>query len=261
MPAKGSRGPWLWPLVLTIIGILLLLNNFLLMGGFDVTRLWPLLLVTAGAALLLRGDWLPNNEAKTFGITRGSVESATVEIHAGEIDVQMQALQQEGRLIAGQYALGCRPAMRVDDTHAVLKMERAATPWLSFADWELGLARDLPWRVLVSTHLGQVNIDLSDIIVQDATIATGIGDIRLVCPPEAFGALRLQSALGNIHVITPVGSRVRITAESGRLFRVHADELHYEAFDDGVYLAREADPSAPLVEVSIRGTFGDAYLT
>ncbi len=261
MPAKGSRGPWLWPLALAAVGVVLLLNNFLLLGDFNAASLWPLLLVVAGAGILLRGDLIPNSEGKTFGITRGSVESATLEISGGEIDVRVRALQQEGRLIAGQYALDCRPGMRVSETHTHLKLDRAATPWLSFADWEMGLTRDLPWQILVSTSLGQVNLDLSGLILQDGVIATGLGDIRVVCPAEAFGPLQLHSTLGNIHLITPVGYQTHITAQNGRLFKVHADERRYQEIEPGIYSAHDAEENAPLIEVTISGTFGDAYLT
>lgn len=261
MPAKGSRGPWIWPLGVAAIGAALLLHNFLLLENFNVMRLWPLLLVAAGAGILLRGDLIPSAEARTFGITRGSVESAALEISAGEIDVAVRALQREGRLIAGQYAANSRPTMRVQDTHTHLKLDRAATPWFAFADWEMALANDLPWQILVSTHLGSVNLDLSGLIVQEAVVATGFGDIRLTCPAELLGTLHLQSALGNIHVITPVGFQTRISAPAGRLFRVHADDNRYEQVEPGIYLSRDAEENAPLVEITLRGTFGDAYLT
>ncbi|MBI5669159.1 MAG: hypothetical protein HZC41_14235 [Chloroflexi bacterium] len=261
MPAKGSRGPWLWPLGLAAVGVVLLLHNFLLLENFNVTALWPLLLVVAGAGILLRGDLIPSAEARTFGITRGSVESATLEISAGDIDVSLRALQREGRLIAGQYAGNSRPFMSVNDTHTYLRMDRAATPWYSLADWEMGLAGDLPWQILISTHLGNVNFDLSGLILQEAVIATGIGDIRLTAPRESLGPVRLHSTLGNIHLITPVGYRVMITNHAGGLFRVHADDRRYEQPEPGLYVSLDADASAPLVEITLHGTFGDAYLT
>lgn len=261
MPAKGSHGPWIFPLALTIIGVLLLLNNFLLLGDFNVTALWPLLLVVIGVIILLRGDFAPSTDGRTFGITRGSVEQGTIEISSGEIDVMIRALQQEGRLIAGQFSSNARPALRVNETHTYLKMDRASTPWLSFADWEMGLARDLPWQILVSTHLGQVNLDLSNLIIQEVEIGTGIGDVRLVAPIEALGEIRVRSTLGNIHIITPVGYRTRITAQPGRLFKLHADERRYEEIEPGVFGTYDAEENAPMVGIVIGGTFGDAYLT
>ena len=260
MDAKPSRGPIIWPLALAVLGVILLLDNFLLLGDFDATLLWPLLLVLVGAQILLQGDFAPGWDVKTFGITRGSVESATLEVSAGEIDVNLRALQREGRLIAGQFASQSRPHMAVNEAHAYLKMDRATTPWLSFADWEMGLARDLPWQIFISTHLGQVNLDLSGLILQDAVIATGIGDIRLVCPRESFGTLYVRSSLGNVQIVTPHGSNTRITIEGNRVFGIRADENRYMQVEPGVFAAHDADPDAPLIEVHVSGTFGDAYL-
>ncbi len=259
---KGSRGPWIWPLALAIIGVLLLLDNFLLLGDFNVANLWPLLLVMLGAQILLRGDLMPGAEARTFGITRGSVESGTLEISSGEIDVGIRALRRgdQERLIAGQYASQSRPVLRLDGVHAHLKMHRMNTTWLSFADWEMGLADDLPWQIYISTHLGQVNLDLSNLIVHDATVATGIGDIRLVCPQEAFEPLYLRSTLGNILFVTPSGYNARIVVSGGFLFDIHCDETRYEQQESGVFVSTDADESALLVEINISGTFGDLYL-
>jgi hypothetical protein len=218
------------------------------------------LLVVIGGVILLRGDIVPSDEARSFGITRGSVESAALEVSAAEIDVHVYALEREGRLIAGQYAANSRPSLEVDRDHANLKMDRAATPWLSFADWRVALARDLPWSVFVTTNLGQAQLDLSGLIIQRAVIATGFGDIRLVCPEEALEPMIVRSALGNIHIIVPPGNRVMVRASGARMFRVHADESRYEVQDDGAYVARNADPLRSLIEINISGTFGDAYL-
>jgi hypothetical protein len=233
----------------------------LLLGDFNAASLLPLTLVVIGAVILVRGDLSLSSETRTFGITRGSVESATLEINSGEIDVQVRALQQEGRLIAGQYALGSRPSLAVSETHSHLKLDRAATPWLSFADWEMGLARDLPWQVLISTHLGQVNLNLANLIIQEASVGTGFGDIRLVCPSEALGTLYLRSAFGNIHVVTPVGYRIRISVQGGPLFRVHADERRYANPELNIFSALEYEENTPLVEIVVRGTFGDVFLS
>ena len=258
---KQTHGPWLWPLILVIVGVILLLDNFLLLGDFEAWKLLPLLLVIAGAQVLLRGDLLPSSESHTFGITRGSVESATLEISSGEIDVDIRPLQREERLIAGQYAANSRPYLQVQDNYAHLKMERRRTPWYSFSDWHVSLAHNLPWQVLISSWLGQAHLDLSDLIIQDLVVGTGFGEIRLIAPPEALGEIYLQSALGNIFVTTPDGYNTQIITEGGWLFRVHHDEDRYENPEPNTYVATDAAEDAPLVVIRIRGTFGDAYLS
>ena len=142
-----------------------------------------------------------------------------------------------------------------------MKMARSATSWLSFADWQVAVAPDLPWQFLVSSYLGQIALDLSDVIVQDAVVATGFGDIRFVAPPESLGAIYLKSALGNIHVITPPGYRVRVIVEETRFFSVSHDIHRYLSEEAGVYESLEVDAAAPLVEIQISGSFGDVFLT
>ncbi len=255
-----NRRPWLWALLLLLTGVILLLQNFLVLEGFNAVSLLPLVLVVLGAQLIIQGDLLPGSGTRTFGITRGSVEAAALEINAGAIDVVLRPLQREGRLIAGQYAASSRPYLSVDGAYTHLRMDRAATPWTSFADWQMGLARDLPWTIYVSTHLGQISLDCTDLIVQKAILASGVGDIRLTCPYEAFDTLEVHSTLGNITVVTPHGYRVRVHTAGNRLFERRADGNRYAEVAPGIYEALDADASAPQVTVYVRGTFGSVYL-
>lgn len=258
--AKPIAFPMLWAMLIVVVGVMLLLNNFSLLGGLNVIALLPLLLVVAGAQILLRGDFIPNAQSRDFGITRGSVESATLEIGSGAIDVEILALQREGRLIAGQFAINSRPQLDVRETYAHLKLFRSNTPWWSYADWKAALAQDLPWQILVTTHLGQANLELAQLIVHDVVVGTGIGDIRVIAPKEAFNPLYLRSTFGNIHILTPVGYQTKIVVKETRLFTVKFDPQRYETSAKGVYLAKEADETMPVVEIQISGTFGDAYL-
>jgi hypothetical protein len=257
--AKDTRTPVLLPLAAVGLGVVLLLENFLLLDGFQASALLPLLLVAAGAWLLIRGD-VGTRAARSFGITRGSVEAATLEVSAGEVDVIIGRAEREGRLVEGQFAQSSRPTLDVTGVDAHLRFDRAATPWTSFADWQVRLADDLPWRVFISTSLGQVNADLSGLIVQGGEIATGVGDVRVVCPSEAFAPLLLRSAAGDVHVVVPPGQAARVHVREGRLFRARHAETRYQRVSEGIYEALRPDPDSPLVEIHVRGTFGDAYL-
>jgi len=259
---KGSKGPWLWPLGLAAVGVILLLQNFLFLEDFNLLNLSPLLLVFFGVQVLLRGDIAPSWDARTFGISRGSAESGTLEINAGEIDLNVRALRQSNqeRLIAGQVAHRSLPTLTSEGLHAHLRLERGRTAWLSFADWEMGIARNLPWQLYLSTNLGQINLDLSELVIQDVQAASGVGDMRLVCPPEAFGMIQLHSTLGNLHIIAPAGYNVQVTVKRRRFLGIQVDESRYETADADVYLARQPDEDMPLVHVFVSGHFGNVYL-
>lgn len=245
-----------------LVGVLLLLHNFFLLEKINIRTLWPLLLVFLGVHILLRGDILPSTAFRSFGITRGSIESATLEINSGEIDVSISALQSANRerLIAGQYAHNSRPELEVSDVHADLLLQRGKTPWLSLTNWELGISQHLPWQIVLSSYLGQVVVDLSEIILHNALIHTGIGDIHLTVPNEAFEAIYVRSILGTITIASPNGSNVRITVESGRFFSAIVDSERYEEIEPNVYQTHDLDDSMPIIEVIVAGTFGDAYL-
>ncbi|MBK9125052.1 MAG: hypothetical protein IPM16_18295 [Chloroflexi bacterium] len=260
MQAKAARGPIVLPLLVAALGVALLLENFLLLGDFRVSALLPLVLVALGAWILIRGD-LGTRTARTFGITRGSVQSGTLEISAGEVDVIVGGSARDGRLVEGQFARNSRPSLDVEDTHAHLQFLRSRTPWLSFADWQMRLADDLPWDVLISTSIGQINADLGGLIVQGVTLATGVGDIRLVSPSEAFDPVRVRSAAGDIHVIVPEGQAARVHVKPTRLFRVQVNETRYRVLEPGIYEAIKANDESPRVDIYLRGTFGDAYLS
>ncbi|MGB1288786.1 MAG: hypothetical protein ACPG7F_19790, partial [Aggregatilineales bacterium] len=161
------------------------------------------------------------------------------------------------------------PAMQVDDIRVHLTMNRWQTPWLSFADWEMGLSRDLPWTIGISSFLGQVDADLSGMVLKEAVISTGSGDIRLVAPSELFEAIEVRSTLGNIHIMTPPGIASRIYVQERRFFTVNVSEHRYQQDDtqitdnatDTCYIARDAAPDSQPVNIYLYGRYGNAYLT
>jgi hypothetical protein len=260
LPAKPSTGPVLFPLLLVIVGIVLLLNNFLLLEFLDVIALWPISLVIIGATILLRGDLTLDDSARTFGVTRGSVEAAVVEISSAEIDVSIRDLERPERLIAGKYAANTRPHLDVNGSYAHVRLDRATTPWFNTTDWELALAQGLPWQLFISSHLGAVDLDLTHLIIEGGVVATGLADIRCVCPQETLTPLTLRSTFGNIQLITPLGAKTRVRVEGNRLLTVRVDERRYATAEPHLYIARNPQPDAPLVDLTLRGTFGDVYL-
>lgn len=259
---KTNAFPLLWAICLVAVGVILLLDNFMLLGDFNAIALLPLLLVVAGTQVLLKGDFLPSSETRSFVVTRGSVESGTLEISAGDIDVDIYPLQRENRLIAGQYAVGATPQLNtIQDNYSHIIMNRANTAWYAMADWQIGLAKDLPWQFLISSHLGQIDLDLSELVVHEAIVASGIGDIRISLPQEAFKTLFIRSTFGNIQLKSIENSHVRVRVENGRFFNVKHDASRYEEVAPNVFETLNFDPNAPLVEVVVRGTFGNSYLS
>ncbi len=258
---RSNRPPLILPILLIGIGVALLLHNYLLLDTVDVLRFWPLLLIAAGAQLLWRGDLGFTWQAQTFGITRGNVQTAALEASSGELDVKVRALRREGRLIAGQYTARSRPSLGVRGTHARLSMQRGQTWLLSLADWEIGLARDLPWNLLLSAHLGDLDVDLRGLTVESARIASGIGDLRVVVSDTAPGAVHVRSSFGNITLVVPPDIPAVIQVQPGAIGRVQIDETRYLMRSPGIYATLNTTPDSIPVTAELTSTFGTIRLS
>jgi hypothetical protein len=244
--------------------MLLLLRNYLLLDNPDLLKIlgyWPILLIVAGLQLLIRGDIGITWQAQTFGITRGTVQTASLEAVSGELDVKIRALRREGRLVAGQYTGRSRPNLTVRGTQAYLSMSRGQTWPFSLADWEIGLAKDLPWKMLISAHLGELDVDLRGLNVDQAHLATGIGDVRVVVSDTTSCDVRARSTFGNVTLVVPETMQAIIRIDSKPLARTQIDEARFLLLEPGVYatLGYEQSPTHANVEVS--STFGTVRLT
>lgn len=259
MRAQSSQTPFLWPLLFVVVGILLLLNNFMLIS-LNVLEFWPIVLIFIGLQLLWRGDLAPSWQAQTFGITRGTVETGALEVSSGEIDVKLQALQRPGRLITGQYTARSRPNLMVRNNRAFLSMRRGNTWLFSLADWEINLSKDLPWAVLVSTHLGQVDIDLRGLTINRAYVATGIGNVRLVCPQLSNGPVVTRSTFGDIRLGIPEHVPAIIRLKISPLCRVIRHSRQFLEQPDHAIVTDTYSPDAPALEVLVSSTFGNIHL-
>lgn len=251
---------WLWALILVITSVLLLLNNFLLLD-FDVLQLWPLLLVALGLQVVLRGDLGLSWAGQNFGITRGSVEAGTLRANSGELDLRVRAVQREGRLIAGQYTARSRPELHADGNRAILTMLRGRTWLFSLADWDLTLADDLPWDLLLSTYLGEIEVDLRGLIIERAHIASGTGDIRMVGPDTPAGPISIRSTLGDIYLAVPENVEAAVFVHGGPLFGINVQSSRWEKRRDDLYVTPGIDDAIEPLEFTIRGTTGDLILS
>lgn len=259
---RTQRGaPLFFPITLVLVGIVILLNNFLLINA-DIVSLWPALLILIGLQLIWRGDLAPSWQAHTFGITRGSVESASLEVSSAEIDVRVRPLAQAGRLISGQYTARSRPRLAVRNNHASLVMRRGDTWLFSWADWDLRLAQDLPWSLLISAHLGEISADLRGITLTRGYIASGIGNIKVVCPEQTGGMLYVNSTFGDIQVTALRHVPMLLRVKASPMVRVVTGEYPFEVDAGRKFYATPAyDPQRPALEVTISATFGNIVLT
>ncbi len=257
---RVERPPYILIALLLGSGGYLLLRNFRLLPEVDLLPYAPILLILLGIQLLFRSDLGISWAAQTFGITRGTVRAASLEAYSGELDVKLRALRREGRLIAGAYTARSRPDLTVRGETARLTMQRGRTWLFSLADWEVGLARDLPWNVLLSTHLGELEVDLRGVPINRAELGTGIGDIRLVLPELVGQGVRAFSTLGNVTLAVPEGVAAVVRVRRSPLARVQIDERHYLRLADDLYATLNYADANRVLYAEMGSTFGTLRL-
>lgn len=250
---------WVWPFVLVVIGALLLLHNFYLLE-FNVLDLWPALLILLGLQVFMRGDIGLSWAAQPFGITRGSVEAGTLRVSSGELDVQLAALQQPGRLIAGLYTARSRPQLDTAGNRAILTMQRGNTWQFSLASWEIQLARDLPWDLVISSFLGHIHADLRNLILNEVQISTGITNIHVTAPNIISGPITLRSTFGNVYLSVPDDIEAVLVVRGSRLFQVRTQNDRWRSDAPGQFQTNHADDAPETLEITVSGTFGDLIL-
>ncbi len=257
---RVERPPYILIVLLLGSGSYWLLRNFRLLPDVDLTPYAPLILILLGIQLLLRGDWGISWAAQTFGITRGTVRAASLEAYSGELDVKLRALRREGRLIAGSYTARSRPDLTVRGETARLSMHRGRTWPFSIADWEIGLARDLPWNVLLSAFLGEIEVDLRGIPINRAELGTGFGDIRLVLPELVGQGVRAFSTFGNVTLAVPEGCAAVVRVRRKPFARLQVDEGHFVRLGDGLYATLNHAQAARSTYAELGSTFGTVRL-
>ncbi len=250
---------WLWALILVIAGVLILLNNYFLLE-FDVRQWWPALLVILGLQVLIRRDLGISWATQPFGITRGSVESGSLYASSGDLDIQLTALAQPGRLVAGEYTARSRPRLQTNGKHAILSLERGRTWLLSLADWEIMLARDLPWNLALSSFLGEIRADLRGLALEKASLATGIADIHMILPEGASSAITVRSNLGNIVITLPDSTEAVLEVQASRFFDVRVENDRWQSDAPQQYTTPGHTASPDVCRVVVRGTFGGLTL-
>jgi hypothetical protein len=257
---RAARPSFIVPLALVVIGGLLLLQNFGLLGSFDLVRFAPALLLLLGLQLLLRGDLGLTWEGKTFGITRGTVRTASLEANAAELDVRVRALRREGRLIAGQYSGRSRPDLEVRGEQARLLMRRGRAWAFSLADWEIGLARDLDWALLISTHLGEIDIDFQDLTLIQADLGTGFGDIKINMGGSMARGVRAGSTFGHIGLSVPDDVACLVRVRKSAVGRLLVDEKRFILVEDGLYATLGYQNAESVLFAELGTTFGNIRL-
>ena len=82
--------------------------------------------------------------------------------------------------------------------------------------WDIALAPGIPYRLRMKGGVGETNIDLSHLLVDDIRLETGIGKIALTLPAqEAPIAAKVSGGIGKTDIVIPDGSFGTLDIDGG----------------------------------------------
>jgi len=262
---KSKRGSPLGPVLLILIGGILLLNVLGVLDWsiwWSLLRLWPVLLIAAGLELLLgrwkwgsllatilvvavvvAALWLTSTGVTTSGLVTeqirqplGDATSADVSINPGVGTLQIEAASESANLVEGTVLLGKGEELQEDfsqqgDTATYILGTRT-TSWNAFPGgfdnarvWKLGLSPGASLSVNTDMGVGDTQLDLTGLVVEELDAGMGMGRVKVVLPATGQFAVRLSQGIGVVEIVIPEGMAVRIKTDTALVVRELPDDL------------------------------------
>ncbi len=284
-----NRDGFLWPTVISGLGIIFLLSNF---GVLDMPvwtvflKLWPILLVALGLNLIIgraRGIIAPILGILVGLLLLGAVyfiaiqspispELQTIQLPAdGITNVEGEIELTTGRLIltggAGEAYLveGTAPKSSEEIVETEVTTEEKTTPsfriyssrgsYVYSTDagkyaWNLALNSDIIVEELVlKTAAGEIYADLSQTRVIDLTTNLAAGKTTLALPAEGFLEGTLEGAVGELILCVPEGLPIRIELETA-VTTLSMDE-NFVKVDNVVTNSDSDDPATLAIKLPV----------
>jgi hypothetical protein len=261
------RNQVFWGLVAIISGITLLLQSLGIIQAAFWPIFWPLLLILAGVWFLL-GPSLFRSGGKVEQLDI-PIEGATLaEIHlkhgAGRLEIQ--ALELPGKLLSGTFGGGVERELNRSGSQVKLKLKSAHEVFyfpgpmgIDKLDWNVGLARDLPLQLKLSTGASESEINLTDLQVTDLRLETGASSTHLTLPAHAgYTQAHLEAGAASLQVSVPQNTAANISFEGG-LAEFDVDKQRFPAFGGG-YRSPDFDTAANRVALVIKVGVGSVSI-
>jgi hypothetical protein len=251
---KRRRSSPLGAVLLILIGVILLLNVLGVLDWniwWSILRLWPVLLIAAGLELLLGRWWwgsllstilvvavvvialwftttgMTTSRQDTVEIRQplGDATRAEVSIDPGVGSLQLGAASESANLIEGTIhkskSEDIEESFSQEGGTAVYSLGTKVTSWNvlpgGFDDtrlWDLGLTPGASLFLDAGMGVGNTELDLAGLDVQDLSADMGVGRIKVILPEAGQFEARLSQGVGVVEIVIPRGMAVRIEADT-----------------------------------------------
>ena len=218
----------LWPVLLVAAGLDLLLGRRSIWGS--LLALVLTVAIVAGVLWLFRSGVIPGREAAAEEVSQalGGATQARVVLAPAVGSLRVESLAESEDLVAGVI----RPVSgeRVNRDFTVegqmatftLQSEGSFGPFTPFfgswgggPGWDLGLNPGAPLELEVSMGVGESDLDLEGLQVDDLNVSMGVGQTTVVLPDEGRFQAKIEGAIGQTVVVIPAGMEARVQVDTG----------------------------------------------
>jgi hypothetical protein len=220
------RGTIFWGAIIILLGVILLINNFV---EIDVGRfIWPLFLILLGLWILWGVFAAPRGfETEEATIPLEGAGEARVHIGHGAGRLRVSSGAGPDELLSGSFGGGLEQKVKregdVLDVKLNVRVSGAsfAFPWMWWGpgrslDWEVNLNEDIPLSLNLETGASDTRVDLSDLRVTDLRLQTGASSSEITLPANAGHTKAvIRSGAASVKVRVPDGVAARIKAGGG----------------------------------------------
>ena len=254
-----------WAVVLILVGVLFLLNNFGLLPhlGFSIWNLiWPIFLIALGVWFISRTFYHPAQaEMEPGSIPLDGASRAEIELQHGAGELVLAAGASAGMLAEGSFGGGLRytAARRGDLLDVGMKMRVEPVAFLNWApggyDWDVRLNPAIPLVLKCETGASKSTLDLRDLNVTELKLETGASASEVTLPANAgYTRVKVQAGAARVDIRVPGGVAGRIKTSSA-LASVIVDETRFPGFDNR-YQSPDYDSARNRVEIEVETGVG-----
>jgi len=218
-----------------------------------------LVLVVAVAALWLMATGAIGSNLVTEQIQQplGDIDRASVSIEPVVGTLRVEAAAETANLVEGTVRLGkseeVRDSLSQEGGVATYVLSAESNSWDAFPGgwdqtrvWELGLSPGASLSLNADMAVGDSELDLTGLTMEDLNAEMGMGRVKLVLPSTGQFAVSVTQGLGVVEIVIPKGMAVRIETDTAMAGRRMPDDL---VKNEEVYLSADYATAADRVEI------------
>jgi hypothetical protein len=256
---SSRSGGVFWALVLISVGAIFLLQNLRILTA-DWGRLWPIFVIVLGIWLLIGNFVRPGREATTArSVPLDGARQARVEVHHGAGELRVGPSGDPATLVSNTVSGDLEQHVRRDGDRLEVQLRQQYDwafwmwpwNWGTGNRWTMGLNRGVPIALDVRTGASDAVLDLRDVQVTDLRVDTGASSLNVTLPARGQVTARIKAGAASVKVHIPDGVAARVHGVVG-VGTLNLNNARFP-YRDGVHQSPDFEAAANRVDLSIEG--------